>query len=144
MNKRPYAALLLCAFASSAFASARCDQETLHGSWVYTCEGTVPAPTQTAARLLGRCTASRTGYFNCEGNFNLGGTVLTNTLQGQSNTNSNCTGRIIYSGTLGGAPAAPLDIQYVVSEKGDAINGLPTNTGGVLSCRLVRIGGGSD
>ena len=144
MNKRSMAVLVLSSFASAAMASPRCDQETLQGSWVYTCEGTIPAPTQTAARLLGRCTASRTGYFNCEGNFNLGGSVLANTLQGQSNTNANCTGRIVYSVTLAGKPAAPLDIQYVVSERGDAINGLPTNTGGVLSCRLARIGGGQD
>ncbi len=144
MNKRPYAALLLCAFASSAFAGPRCDQETTQGSWVYTCEGTLPAPAQTATRLLGRCTASRSGYFNCEGNVNLGGTIIPQLLQGQANKNPNCTGRIIYAQTLGGAPAGPLDVQYVISEKGDAINGLPTNSGGVLSCRLVRIGNGGD
>lgn len=151
MNKRPYAPLLLCAFVSSAFAGPRCDQETTQGSWVYTCEGTLPASAQTSpppaqinSRILGRCAANRSGYFSCEGTVNFGGTVVAQTLNGQANNHQNCTGRIVYTQTVAGFPADPLDIQYVISEKGDAIDGLPTNSRGVLSCRLVRIGNGGD
>ena len=144
MNTHIGAALLFGLCASSSFAAQRCDAETTQGTWVYTCEGTLPTPSQTNTRLLGRCSASRTGYFSCEGSANVGTQILSQTLQGQAQTNANCTGRILYSQTINGAPAAPLDIQYVVSEKGDAISGLPTNSGGVLSCRLARIGNGSD
>ena len=144
MHNQIGAALLLGLCASSSFASQRCDAETTQGTWVYTCEGTLPAPAQTNTRLLGRCTANRFGYFSCEGNANLGSQILSQTLQGQAHTNANCTGRILYSQTINGAPAAPLDILYVVSERGDAISGLPTNSGGVLSCRLARISGSSD
>lgn len=150
-HQRPLATLLLCALSSTAFASPRCDQDTTQGSWVYTCEGTLPASAQTSpppaqinSRILGRCTANRTGYFSCEGTVNVGGTILSQTLNGQANTRQNCTGRIIYTQTIAGFAADPLDIQYVISEKGDAINGLPTNSRGVLSCRLARIGNGGD
>ena len=136
--------MLTFVFTSSAVAGPRCDQETTHGSWVYTCEGTLPVPAQTNTRILGRCTASKTGYFNCEGTANVGGSIVAQLLQGQANNQANCTGRIVYNQSLGGAPAGTLDIQYVISEKGDAINGLPTNTGGVLSCSLKRIGNGGD
>jgi hypothetical protein len=63
---------------------------------------------------------------------------------GQANNQANCTGDISYVQTLGGAPAGTLEINYVVSRGGDAISGLPTNSNGVLSCSLRRIGKGSD
>jgi hypothetical protein len=40
---------------------------------------------------------------------------------------------------VGGYPAPNLDITYVVSQVGSVINGLPTNSGGVLACTLKRI-----
>lgn len=144
MNRLAHLAIVLCAFAPAAYAAPRCDQDTTQGTWVYTCEGTLPTPNQTETRILGRCSANRTGYFTCAGNANVGGQIVAQALQGQANSNANCTGRIVYAQTLGGAPAGTLDIQYVISEKGDAIDGLPTNSGGVLSCRLKRIGNGSD
>jgi hypothetical protein len=75
---------------------------------------------------------------------NLGGQIVTQGLRGQANTQQNCTGRISYVQTLGGAPAGNLDINYVIHSKADAISGLPTNTGGVLSCSLHRIGNAPD
>jgi hypothetical protein len=106
---------------------------------MYTCEGTLPTPAQTATRILGSCTASKTGYFNCSGTVNLGGQILSQGLQGQATTLPNCTGTISYTQTVAGYPAPNLDINYVVTESGGAINGLPTNSGGVLSCSLKRI-----
>ena len=144
MNKRSYLALAFCAAASSAFATPKCDQETTQGTWVYTCEGTLPAPSATPTRILGRCTTSRSAFWNCEGTANVGGQILSQILHGQANNLPNCTGRIVYAQTLGGAPAGTLDIQYVIYDKGDAISGLPVNSGGVLSCTLKRIGNGPD
>jgi hypothetical protein len=137
-------ATLFCAHAATAFAApdpaARpCTAATTKGSWVYTCEGTLPAPAQTNTRILGSCTASKTGYFSCTGTVNLGGLILSQGLNGQATTLPNCTGTISYTQTVGGSPAPNLDINYVVSEAGGAISGLPTNAGGVLSCSLKRI-----
>jgi hypothetical protein len=129
---------------TTASAAGSCTPQTTRGDWVYTCEGLLPAPALTPTRILGTCTASKTGYFNCSGTVNLGGQIIPQTLMGQANNQANCTGDISYVQTLGGAPAGTLEINYVVSRGGDAISGLPTNSNGVLSCSLRRIGKGSD
>jgi hypothetical protein len=149
MKKHLIASLGLFAAVSSAMAGPpgsppQCNAQTTKGNWVYTCEGTLPAPTQTNTRILGNCSASKSGYFSCQGTVNLGGLILSQGLNGQAYTLPNCTGMISYTQTVGGGPAPALDINYVVSEGGDVINGLPTNSGGVLSCRLKRIDKGSD
>ncbi|MCU0768295.1 MAG: hypothetical protein MUD07_02515 [Burkholderiaceae bacterium] len=128
--------------ADAAHASRPCNNELTRGNWVYTCEGTLPGPpagAQTDTRILGSCSASGTGFFTCTGTVNLGGLILPQGLQGQASTLPSCRGTISYAQTIGGAPAPNLDIEYVVSEGGDAISGLPTNSGGVLSCSLRRI-----
>lgn len=145
MNKHPIALASLAvaclgAVAPPAWAGPPpCSAQTTRGAWMYTCEGTLPAPAQTATRILGNCTASKTGYFSCTGTVNLGGQILSQGLLGQATTLPNCTGTISYNQTIAGYPAPNLDINYVVSEGGSAINGLPTNSGGVLSCTLKRI-----
>jgi hypothetical protein len=135
------AALLLACMALGGAAQAErpCGADTTRGRWVYTCEGTLPVPEQTATRILGRCSADKSGFFDCSGTVNLGGGIVPQTLQGQAQTLPSCRGTISYAQTLGGAPAGQLDIEYVVSEGGKAIDGLPVNSGGVLSCRLRRI-----
>jgi hypothetical protein len=144
MHKQLLVALMFGASATSALAGPTCNQQTTRGAWVATCEGTLPTPEQTSTRLLATCNASRSGYWTCQGNVNLGGQIIPQALQGQANTNADCTGFISYMQTLGGSPAGTLDIDYVVSEGGNAINGLPVNSGGVLACSLKRIGGSSD
>ena len=143
MTQRLLISLGLCAALSPAFADggprASCNAQTTRGSWMYTCEGTLPAPAQTATRILGRCSATRAGYFSCLGTVNLGGQIVSQGLQGQATTLPNCTGTISYAQTLNNVYAGQLDINYVVSAGGDAIDGLPTNSGGVLSCSLKRI-----
>jgi hypothetical protein len=143
MTRRTTPALLALAgallMADAAHASRPCSNDVTRGQWMYTCEGTLPAPAQTATRILGTCSASRSGFFACEGTVNLGGMMVPQGLQGQANTQSSCRGTISYQQTLGGQPAGTLDIEYVVSESGDVINGLPTNSGGVLACTLRRI-----
>jgi hypothetical protein len=133
-------ALLL---ADAAQANRACNAETTKGRWMYTCEGTLPAPPtfelQANTRILGSCTATRAGVFTCEGTANLGGAILSQGLVGQAVTAASCRGTISYTQTINGGPAPHLDIVYVVNDDGDAINGLPTNSGGVLSCTLRRI-----
>jgi hypothetical protein len=143
MNKRPFVFVSLAVscllFIAPPASAGTCSAQTTRGAWMYTCEGTLPAPAQTATRILGSCTASKTGYFNCTGTVNLGGQILSQGLQGQATTHPNCTGTISYNQTVAGSPAPNLDINYVVSGDGSQINGLPTNSGGVLSCTLRRI-----
>lgn len=140
---RPLAGLAILAAAATLAAQAHaqrpCGPETTKGRWVYTCEGTLPAPAQTATRILGSCTASKSGFFSCEGTVNLGGGILPQGLQGQAQTLPSCKGTISYAQTIGGNYVGQLDIEYVVSEGGDAISGLPVNSGGVLACSLRRI-----
>lgn len=148
MNKRLLISVGLCALMSPSLADggprAGCSALTTRGTWVYTCEGTLPAPAQTATRILGRCSASRAGYFNCLGTVNLGGQIVSQGLQGQAVTLPNCTGTISYAQSLNNTYVNQLDINFVVSEGGDTIDGLPTNSGGVLSCKLKRIDKDSD
>ena len=132
--------LILGAGMSQAYADPSCNQQTTRGAWTYTCEGQLPTPSPTATRMLGTCSASRTGYWTCSGNVNLGGQIIPQGLTGQAYINQNCTGTISYNHTLGGQPAGTLDIDYVVSVGGMQIDGLPVNSGGVLSCSLKRIG----
>ena len=144
MNKCFSVAIACGAVSLSAFAGTKCEQDTTQGTWVYVCEGSLPTPTQTPTRILGRCASTKQAFWSCEGTVNLGGQIIAQSLRGQANNLPNCTGTISYAQTLGGAPAGTLDIQYVISEKGDVINGLPVNSGGVLSCSLRRIDKGSD
>jgi len=75
---------------------------------------------------------------------NLGGTILPQILQGVATNLPNCTGTISYAHTLGGVSAGVLDIRFVIHDGGQAISGLPVNSGGVLSCSLKRIAGSGD
>lgn len=139
MKKRSFATLALCVAACSVSATTTCTPQTTRGAWVYTCEGSLPTPQPTPTRMLGRCSSSKTAYWSCEGTVNLGGQILPQLLSGQANNLPNCTGTISYTHTLGGASAGVLDIQYVIHDRGDAIQGLPVNSGGVLACSLRRI-----
>ncbi len=144
MNKGLVIAVILGVGTSSALAAAPCTQQTTRGNWAYTCEGTLPTPSPTSTRMLGTCNASKSAYWTCEGNVNLGGQIIPHSLQGQASNDASCTGFISYTHTLGGAPAGTLDITYVITNGGDELSGLPVNSGGVLSCTLKRIGGHSD
>jgi hypothetical protein len=145
MTKHALFMLSLAAMASSAWATTPCDQKLTRGSWMYTCEGTLPGPAgPTATRMLGTCSASRSAYWTCSGTVNLGGAILPQELVGQATNHPNCTGTISYAHTLGGQSAGVLEINYVIFRSGNAISGLPVNSGGVLSCSLRRIGNAND
>jgi hypothetical protein len=143
MRKSVLVLVPLCFIALPALAGNQCTQQTTRGSWQYTCDGYLvpppPAPAELVpSRILGTCTASRMAYWNCEGTVNLGGTILEQALHGQANNNDNCTGTITYTQTIFGQPAPDLKIQYVISDNGDTIKGLPISPNQVLSCLLNR------
>jgi hypothetical protein len=144
MKLQPSTILVVLAIASPSFAATPCTPQTTRGSWMYTCEGSLPAPTPTPTRMLGNCTSSKSAAWNCTGTVNLGGQILPQTLQGVATNLPNCTGTISYAHTLGGAPAGMLDIRFVIHDGGNAISGLPVNSGGVLSCALRRIASEED
>jgi hypothetical protein len=122
-----------------AWAERPCTAELTKGRWMYSCEGTLPAPEQTNTRILGFCEAKPNGHFSCNGTANLGGNILSQGLEGLALTERSCRGTISYAQTINGVYVGQLDIQYVVSEGGKAIDGLPVNSGGVLACKLRRI-----
>jgi hypothetical protein len=119
-------------------AQPLCKPQTTRGYWAYSCEGEYPVGQP--VRLLGTCTSSKSAFWECKGTANLSGlVVLPQELNGQAYNSPDCTGTITYSQTLGGGPAPDLNINYVILDHGDAIQGLPTNTGQVLACSLKRI-----
>jgi hypothetical protein len=132
-------AAVLSLLMSLAFGGSSCDQRTTTGSWMFRCEGELSVPDPTAARSLGTCTATRDAFWNCTGDVNLGGAIIAQTFLGQAHNNADCTGTIHYETTLGGQPAPPLDIKYLILDGGDTIWGLPLNSGGVLTCTLRRL-----
>lgn len=139
MKMRTLLSLGLWTVAFGAQAAPTCTPHTTRGAWVYTCEGSLPSPQPTPTRMLGRCNSSKSAYWTCEGTVNLGGQILPQLLSGQADNQPDCTGTISYVHTLGGAPAGLLDIRYVIHDRGNAIQGLPVNSGGVLACTLRRI-----
>ena len=145
MRKGLYILAPLCFVALPAMAGGQCNQQTTRGAWQYTCDGyLVPPPPAPPAlvpsRILGTCTASKTAYWSCSGTVNLGGTILQQGLNGQASNNNDCTGTITYTQTIFGQPAPDLQIQYVISDNGDTIKGLPVSPNQVLSCLLNRTG----
>ena len=137
MNYRICLLIVASGMALPVMAEPQCSAQTTRGTWLYTCEGELPVGVP--ARILGTCETSRSGFFDCTGKANAGGTVLTQGLRGQSQTAPDCTGNISYTQSFNGnVLPGTLDIYYVVSENGDRIDGLPINSGGVLSCSLKR------
>lgn len=132
----------LCFVAMPAFAGQSCSQQTTRGFWAFTCDGYLapaPAAPLQPARSLGTCNISKTGYAECEGTANVGGTILLQALHGQAYNEQNCTGTVTYTQTIFGQPAPDLNVRYVILDNGDMIKGLPVDPGQVLSCVLNRM-----
>jgi hypothetical protein len=123
--------------AAPVLAEPACTQRTTAGSWAFKCEGEVPVGVPT--RSLGTCTTSRDAFWQCGGQINAGGTILQQQVRGQAQNNADCTGTIVYTQTINGAPAGQLNIDFVILDHGNTIWGLPLNSGGVLACTLNRI-----
>jgi hypothetical protein len=132
-------AVVVALLTAPAFAGDSCNQKMTAGSWATRCEGSLPGPDGLAdARILGTCSVSKDAFWNCTTSANLGGVVVTQTLQGQAQNHADCTGFINYQQQINGQPAPPLDATYVILDGGDVIWGLPVS-GGVTSCTLKRL-----
>ena len=130
-------AIGMALLASPALAAPACTQRTTTGTWAFKCEGELPVGVPT--RSLGTCVTSKEAYWRCTGQVNAGGTILQQEVQGQATNHADCTGNIVYDQKINGAPAGQLDINYVILDNGNAIWGLPLNSGGVLACTLKRM-----
>ncbi len=108
-------------------------------SYGFSCSGVVVAsdvlPVGPFAQV-GQVTCD--GIDTCEGtataSFN--GLILSLELTGTYTVNPNGTGFVLYDLTIGGQPAGQLPIDFVITEKGRGIKGLPTTSGFAITCDL--------
>jgi hypothetical protein len=134
------ASLVTIAVASENQAQ-QCSTRMTAGKYAVVCDGFLtPAPNSplVPAKLLSVATGDRYGNFTGEGTISLGGTILQQTVKGTEKLNPDCTGTITYQTWINGQPGPPLDIAFFVSQRGDTIDGLATDSGAVFACRLTR------
>jgi hypothetical protein len=129
-------------FVTCLLQAQQCSTHTTEGKYLVICDGYLPpgpgAPAVPAKGLV-VVTGDKNGNFTGGGKVNVGGFILDQTVTGTEQINSDCTGTITYTQTINGQPAPPLDIQFVVSERGDRIDGLVVDPGTVFSCQLRRM-----
>ena len=91
------------------------------------------------AKLLGNVTADDGGTFTGSSTVMIGGgPPHTQTVTGTEQLNPDGTGTITYDQKIDNQQGPSLDITFIVSEKGDRIDGLATDPGTVFSCELRR------
>lgn len=142
LNVVAYLALLTALLCASGLEAQVCSTLTTVGRYSVVCDGYLtPAANAplTPAKILGIVTANDDGVFNGSATVSLGGTIVPQTVTGPATINKDCSGSITYAQTLGGQAGPPLDITFVVSQEGNRIDGLATDTGAVLSCVLRRL-----
>src|SRR6266480_7907527 len=117
--------------------------ESTAGRYIVICNGFLsPGPNAPLlpAKLLGTVTADDGGTFTGTSTVMIGGgPPLTQSVVGTENLNSDCNGTITYDQKINGQQGPPLDINFIVSEDGDRIDGLATDPGTVFSCALRRV-----
>jgi hypothetical protein len=119
-----------------------CSAQTTRGTYTVICDGYLtPAANAplTQAKVLGTAIIDDSGAITGKATVSVGGTILTQTVAGTEIVNSDCTGNVSYATTLNGQPGPPLDITFVISDGGATIDGLSSDPGTVLSCKLKRI-----
>src|SRR5713226_2429753 len=116
--------------------------ETTAGRYIVVCNGYLsPGPNAPLlpAKLLGSVTADDGGTFTGSSTVMIGGgPPHTQTVMGTEQLNPDGTGTISYDQKIDNQPGPPLAITFIVSEKGDRIDGLATDPGTVFSCELHR------
>lgn len=138
--------LLPAAFLSTCLRAQQCTTKTTQGRYMVTCDGYLrPGPTAPLipARTLGIATADAEGNFaggpGGGGAFSLGGQILQQSVKGTEQIEPDCTGTITYQQTINGQPVPDLHIAFIVSERGNRIDGIATDPGNVYSCVLRRL-----
>jgi hypothetical protein len=148
--------LVNCVVAS---AQSRCTNRMTKGAYAFVCTGTLilppvaPATSSTtppvAFAMIGRAVSDGTGHWEGTAMADIGGMFmpefLTTTGGSDAELNQDCTGTITYKQWSanpqvdGGAiDLGPLPINFVVSDNGNEIDGLPTGSGATITCRLIR------
>jgi|SRR6267143_3809308 len=116
--------------------------ESTAGRYIVVCNGYLsPGPNAPLlpAKLLGTVTANSGGTFTGSSTVMIdGGPPHTQTVTGTEQLNPDGTGFISYDQKIDNQQGPPLDITFIVSEKGDRIDGLATDPGTVFSCELYR------
>ncbi len=112
------------------------------GRYIVACNGYLsPGPNAPLfpAKLLGTVTADDGGTFTGSSTVMIGGgPPHTQTVTGTEQLNPDGTGTITYDQKIDNQQGPPLDITFIVSERGDRIDGLATDPGTVFSCELRR------
>jgi hypothetical protein len=118
-----------------------CSTKTTVGRWVVVCNGYITpganAPL-TPARILAAAVADNEGTFTSGGTLSVGGAILQQTVNGTEHLNADCTGTIRYKTTINGQPAPDIHFTFVVSDRGNRIDGISSDTGSTLGCVLRR------
>jgi hypothetical protein len=116
--------------------------QTTAGRYIVICNGYLsPGPNAPLlpAKLLGTVTADDGGTFIDSSTVIIGGgPPHTQTVTGTEQLSPDGTGTITYDQKIDNQQGPPLDITFIVSEKGDRIDGLATDSGTVFSCELHR------
>jgi|ERR1700688_3061997 len=116
--------------------------ESTAGRYIVVCNGYLsPGPNAPLlpAKLLGTVTADNSGTFIGRSTVMIGGgPPHTQTVTGTEQLNPDGTGSINYDQKIDNQQGPPLDITFIVSEKGDRIDGLVVDPGTVFSCELRR------
>jgi hypothetical protein len=112
------------------------------GRYIVVCNGYLsPGPNAPLlpAKLLGTVTADNGGTFTGSSTVMIGGgPPHTQMVTGTEQLSPDGTGTITYDQKIDNQQGPPLDITFIVSEKGDRIDGLATDSGTVFSCELHR------
>ena len=133
--------LLLFATGSKLSAADSCSTSTTVGKYIVVCDGYLtPGPNAplTPAKVLSVGSSNFAGEINATGTVNIGGVIVTQQVTGTEKVNPDCTGTVTYTQTINGQRAGSISFTFVVSENGNRIDGLSTDTGSLLSCVLTR------
>lgn len=133
------AALLLCV---SGISAQVCSTTTTVGKYLVLCNGFMsPAPntSMVPTKTLGIATGDDTGTFRGTAQVTVGGLIVQQTVIGTVKQNKDCTGTLTYTQTINGQPAPPINLQAIVSEQGNRIDGMGIDSGVTISCVLRRL-----
>lgn len=140
--------LLPAALLSTCLQAQQCSPKTTQGRYIVTCDGYLkpgPLAPLVPAKELGIATADADGNFaGAPGTLSLGGQILQHSVKGTEQIQPDCTGAITYQQTINGQPAPDLHITFVVSDRGNRIDGMATDPGSVFSCVLRRLDSRTD
>lgn len=128
-------------FVAGALEAQQCSTATTAGKYVVVCDGYLtPAPNapMVPAKLISVATADYDGQIKAAGTISIGGQIVSQVAAGKEKMNPDCTGTVAYTQTINGQPGPALNFTFVVSDFGNRIDGLSTDSGTVFSCVLRR------